>query len=141
MTQAGIIATDPINAGAARWLKAELAKRFNRAVKYVILSHDHPDHNSGGEVFADTALTIAHQNAKAAIITEKRPTSVPAITFSDRMTVELGGKTAELSYVRRNQGDNSIVMWFPAERGLFAVDFIPVRSLAFRTMSAAYIPE
>ena len=50
VTQAGIIATDPINAGAARWLKAELAKRFNRAVKYVILSHDHPDHSSGGEV-------------------------------------------------------------------------------------------
>ncbi len=29
VTPAGIVATDPINAEAARWLKAELVKRFN----------------------------------------------------------------------------------------------------------------
>ena len=50
VTPAGIIATDPI-ADAARWLKAELTKRFNKPVKYLIYSHDHADHISGGEVF------------------------------------------------------------------------------------------
>ncbi|MFQ5904529.1 MAG: hypothetical protein ACE5JO_12665, partial [Candidatus Binatia bacterium] len=41
VTPAGIIATDPINADVAKWLKAELKKRFNRPVKYLIYSHDH----------------------------------------------------------------------------------------------------
>ncbi len=141
VTPAGIIATDPINADAARWLKAELAERFGRPVKYLILSHDHADHSSGGEVFADTALIIAHENAKAAIIGEKRPTAVPTLTFSDRMTIELGGKRVELAYVGRNHSDNSIVMRFPVERALFAVDFIPVRTLAYRNLSDSYHPD
>jgi len=132
VTPAGIIATDPINAEAARWLKQELARRFNQPVKYLIYSHDHSDHISGGEVFADTAVVTAHENAKEKIIGEKRPTAVPQIAFSDRMTIELGGKQVELIYVGRNHSDNSIVMHFPAERVLFAVDFIPVESLPFR---------
>jgi len=141
VTPAGIVATDPVNAEAARWLKQELAKRFNQPVKYLIYSHDHSDHISGGEVFADTALVIAHENAKAVIIGERRPTAVPQITFSDRMNIELGGKQVELIYVGRNHSDNSIVMRFPAERVLFAVDFIPVESLPFRDFGDAYIDE
>jgi glyoxylase-like metal-dependent hydrolase (beta-lactamase superfamily II) len=140
-TRAGIIATDPINAEAAQWLKAELQRRFNRPVKYLIYSHDHADHIAGGEVFADTAMVVAHDNAKAAIIGERRPTAVPQLTFSDRMTIELGGTVLELSYVGRNHSDNSIVMRFPRERLLFAVDFIPVESVAFRDFPDAYIED
>lgn len=141
VTPAGIIATDPINAEAAQWLKAELQRRFNQPVKYLIYSHDHADHIAGGEVFADTATVVAHEHAKAAIIGERRPTAVPQITFSDRLTIELGGTTLELSYVGRNHSDNSIVMRFPRERVLFAVDFIPVESVAFRDFPDAYIED
>src|SRR5215813_15430021 len=61
VTPQGIIATDPINAEAAQWLKAELQKRFAKPVKYLIYSHDHADHISGGEVFADTAVVVGEQ--------------------------------------------------------------------------------
>lgn len=141
VTPEGIIATDPINAEAARWLKQELAQRFARPVTYLIYSHDHADHIAGGEVFADTAVVIAHENAKATILGENRPTAVPHITFSDRLTLESGGKQVELIYVGRNHSDNSIVMRFPAERVLFAVDFIPVESLPFRDFPDAYIED
>jgi glyoxylase-like metal-dependent hydrolase (beta-lactamase superfamily II) len=141
VTPAGVIATDPINADAARWLRAEIARRFNQPVRYVVYSHDHADHISGGEVFADTATVVAHDNAKATIAGEKRPTAVPQATFSDRMTIELGGTVVELSYVGRNHSDNSIVMRFPRERVLFAVDFIPVNGLAFRDFPDAYMPD
>jgi glyoxylase-like metal-dependent hydrolase (beta-lactamase superfamily II) len=141
VTPAGIIATDPINAEAAQWLKAELQRRFNRPVKYLIYSHDHADHIAGGEVFADTATVVAHDNAKTTIIGERRPTAVPHLTFSDRMTIELGGTVLELSYVGRNHSDNSIVMRFPNERLLIAVDFIPVESVAFRDLPDAYIAD
>jgi glyoxylase-like metal-dependent hydrolase (beta-lactamase superfamily II) len=141
VTPAGIIATDPINADTAQWLKTELQRRFNRLVKYLLYSHDHADHIAGGEVFADTATVVAHENTKATIIGERRPTAVPQITFSDQMTIELGGTVLELSYVGRNHSDNSIVMRFPKERVLFSVDFIPVESVAFRDLPDAYIED
>jgi glyoxylase-like metal-dependent hydrolase (beta-lactamase superfamily II) len=44
--------------------------------------------------------------------------------------------------VGKNHSDNSIVMRFPAERALFAVDFIPVESLPFRDFGGdSYIDE
>ena len=141
VTPDGIIVTDPINKGAAQWLKAELAKRFNKPVKYLIYSHDHQDHSSGGEVFAGTATVVAHKNAKADIIAEKRPTAVPDLTFSDKMTVTLGGKSVELIYVGKGHSDNMIVMRFPAERTIYVCDIVSVRSVGYKTLSDAYFPE
>ena len=142
VTPAGIIATDPINAEAATWLKDEMKKRWpDKAIKFVVYSHDHADHISGGEVWADTATVIAQDNAKAAIIGEKRPTAVPQITFSDRATIELGGTVVELNYVGRNHSNNSLVMRFPKEKIAFAVDFIPVKGVAFRDFPDAYLDE
>lgn len=140
-TPAGIIVTDPINADAAGWLKAELARRFGRPVKYLVYSHDHADHIAGGQVFADTAVVVAHHNAKPVILGERRPTAVPEVTFTDRMTIELGGTEVELSWVGRNHSNNSVVMRFPRERLLFAVDFIPVETVAFRDFPDAYIDD
>ena len=141
VTPAGVIVTDPIDAGAAQWLKSEIKQRFNQPVRYVIYSHDHADHISGGQVFTDTAIVVAHDNAKAAIIAEKRPTAIPNVTFSDDMIVELGGTLVQLSYVGKNHSDNSIVVRFPKERILFAVDFIPVETLAFRDFPDGYIND
>jgi len=141
VTSTGIIATDPFNADAARWLKDELAKRFGVAVRYLIYSHDHADHSSGGEVFAETAIVVAHERAKRVIVGERRPTAVPHVTFSDRLTIDLGGSTVELEWVGRNHSDNSIVMRFPAERALFAVDFIPVKTVGFRDFPDAYLED
>lgn len=62
VTPEGIVLGDPINADFSRWLKAELATRFNVPVKYVVYSHHHWDHASGGDVFADTARFIGHAN-------------------------------------------------------------------------------
>ncbi|MBT3883234.1 MAG: MBL fold metallo-hydrolase, partial [Rhodospirillaceae bacterium] len=141
VTPSGVILVDPINKGASAWLKAELSRRFNRSVRYVIYSHDHADHISGGEVFADSAIFIAHAAAKRDIIDEARPTQAPDITFTDTMTVELGGKMAVLSFVGRNHSDNSIVVSFPAERVLHVVDFIPVKSVAFRDLPDTYLDD
>ena len=141
VTNDGIIVTDPINADAAKWLKAELKSRFGQPIKYLIYSHDHVDHIAGGEGFGDGVTVIAHDNAKADIIAEKRPTAVPDITFSDSLTLELGGQTVELSYVGKSHSDNMIVMNFPAQRALFAVDFIPIKTIAWKNLTDAYIPE
>ncbi|MEO3429197.1 MBL fold metallo-hydrolase [Pelagibius sp. CAU 1746] len=142
VTEEGVIASDPINAEAARWLNDEVQRRFGQPIRYVVYSHDHADHIAGGEVFAEAGATIiAHERAKAAILGEGRPTAVPDITFTDRMSLNLGGKTVELVHVGPNHSDNMIVMHFPAERVVFAVDFISVKRLPFRTLSDAYFPQ
>ena len=141
VTPDGIIATDPIDASAASWLKDELKARFGVPVKFLIYSHDHRDHIAGGEVFASQATVIAHENARAAIIGEQRPTAVPDITFTDRMTVTLGGKSVELIYPGPSHSNNMIVLHFPEESALYAVDFISVGRLPYKGLSDAYFPE
>jgi glyoxylase-like metal-dependent hydrolase (beta-lactamase superfamily II) len=142
VTPAGIIATDPINASAATWLKDEMKKRWpDKPIKFVVYSHDHSDHISGGEAWADTATVVAHANAKEVIIGEKRPTAVPQVTFNEQATIELGGTVMELNYVGRNHSNNSLVMRFPKEKIAFAVDFIPVNAVAFRDFPDAYLDE
>ncbi len=141
VTPEGIIVTDPINSEAATWLKGELAKRFDVPVKYLIYSHNHADHIAGGEVFADTATVVAHVNAMAHIAGEGRPTAIPDITFADRMTIALGGKRVELSYLGKNHSDDSIVMLFPDERAVYAVDFVTVGLLPYRDMPNSYLGD
>ncbi len=141
VTPEGIIVTDPINSEAATWLKGELAKRFSVPVKYLIYSHNHADHIAGGEVFADTATVVAHVNAMAHIAGEGRPTAIPDITFADRMTVALGDKRVELSYLGKNHSDDSIVMLFPDERAVYAVDFVTVDRLPYRDMPNSYLED
>ena len=65
VTKEGIVLGDPINADFAKWLKSELATRFKVPVRYVIYSHHHWDHASGGDVFADTAQFVGHANMLA----------------------------------------------------------------------------
>ena len=62
VTPEGIVLVEPIGTEMGTWLKAELARRFKVPVKYVIYSHSHWDHASGGAVYADTAIFIGHAN-------------------------------------------------------------------------------
>src|SRR2546428_9767399 len=62
VTPEGIILAEPIGTEMATWLKGEMARRFNVPVKYVIYSHYHWGHASGGAVYADPARCIGPQN-------------------------------------------------------------------------------
>lgn len=62
VTSEGIILVEPIGTEMATWLKGEMARRFKVPVRYVIYSHHHWDHASGGDVYADTAKFVGHEN-------------------------------------------------------------------------------
>ena len=142
VTDQGVIATDPINTEAAQWLKNEINTRFGQPIKYVIYSHHHADHVSGGDVFAnDGAIVVAHKNTTQSLIDDNVATALPAITFVDSMTLELGGQQVELTYLGKNHSDNSIVAYFPEEKTLFAVDFVSTQRLPYKTISRSYFPE
>jgi glyoxylase-like metal-dependent hydrolase (beta-lactamase superfamily II) len=140
-----VIATDPGSQSGperAEAYRAAIASVTDQPVRYLVYSHDHADHATGGEVFADTATFISHRNAveKLAALADPR-TPVPEIAFTDALTIELGGKTIELYYTGRNHSDNSIVLLYPERRLLFAVDFIPVDTLPFQSLPDAYPEE
>ena len=141
-TPKGVIVTDPISSAAATWLKAKIELLTDQPVRYVIYSHDHADHITGGAVFAETATFVSHWAARREILNDARSeTPVPALTFSDRMFIDLGGKHVELIYTGKNHSDNSLVVLLPQNKLLFAVDFIPVETVAYRTMRNDYPDE
>jgi len=141
-TPKGVIVTDPISYDAATWLKTKIKTLTDQPVRYVIYSHHHNDHITGGSVFADTALFVSQAAAKPKILQAGDPeTPVPDVTFTDRMSIDLAGKLVELIYTGRNHSDNSLVVLLPQDRLLFAVDFIPVETVAYRALPDGYPDE
>jgi glyoxylase-like metal-dependent hydrolase (beta-lactamase superfamily II) len=139
VTPDGVIVTDPISPDAAAWLKAKIATLTEQPVRYVIYSHHHNDHITGGSIFSGTAHFVSHTAARTKILQASDPgTPAPDLTFTDRMAIDLGGKHVELIYTGKNHSDNSLVVLLPQNRLLFAVDFIPVETVAYRALPDAY---
>jgi glyoxylase-like metal-dependent hydrolase (beta-lactamase superfamily II) len=117
-TDAGVIAADPIgltNPRSPQMYRAAVAAVTDRPVTHLVYSHDHADHITGGFIFADTARFYAHRRA-APKIDDQNNVKNPAPTelVDERM------------------------IHYPARRLLFAVDFIPVNDLPFRTLNDSY---
>ncbi len=125
VTDEGIIVVDgTCSGGGQQWLKEELDRRYDVPVKYVILSHDHEMHICGTQAFSDTAVTIAHRNARPHIVREGRNAAVPDVIFEESMEIHLGGKRAVLYYFGPTHSDNLIQVHFPDEGVLVATDAI-----------------
>jgi glyoxylase-like metal-dependent hydrolase (beta-lactamase superfamily II) len=118
VTDEGVVVTDPINAEAAAWLKAEIAQRFNKPITHLIYSHSHGDHASGGEVFGDVDV-IAHGNA---------PEAIGGVTVDTRIgeptEIEVGSKVLELVPLGPGHGDDMLVMVVRPENVAFVVDVV-----------------
>lgn len=132
----GLLMTDPINAEAATWLRAEIDRRFGKLpVRYLVYSHNHPDHVSGGEVFRDPGTVIISQELAAEdILRNKLPTAAPTITFSDRFTINFEGRPVELAYYGPNNGHGSISLYVPDAKFLFVVDWIVLKRLPWKEL-------
>ncbi|HVO90444.1 MAG TPA: MBL fold metallo-hydrolase [Casimicrobiaceae bacterium] len=146
VTPEGVIATDPIayqRPQAAVTYIAEIRKITRAPIKYLVYSHHHYDHITGGKPFKDAgAVFIAHRNAKMHLEQLREPdTIIPDEVVDDRRTIELGGTRLELIYVGRNHSDHSLVMPLPKEKILFAVDFLPVQAVQFRNMPDGFLPD
>jgi glyoxylase-like metal-dependent hydrolase (beta-lactamase superfamily II) len=144
VTDEGVIATDPGSQSGperAEAYRAAIASVTEQPVRYLVYSHDHADHATGGDIFAETATFVSHRIAAEKIAARNDPrTPAPEITFTDQMSIELGGTTVELYFTGRNHSDNSIVLLHPEQGVLFAVDFISVERVPFQDLPDSY-PE
>jgi glyoxylase-like metal-dependent hydrolase (beta-lactamase superfamily II) len=137
ITDEGAVVGDPINAEAASWLEAEVMSRFGKEVTYMLASHSHGDHGSGGEVFADTATIIAHRNYQKAVGQEFGPTEPADVLFDDNLTLEHGGKTFELTYVGAGHGDDMVVTVVRPDNVAFVVDIVSPGRMPWRNSTSA----
>jgi alkyl sulfatase BDS1-like metallo-beta-lactamase superfamily hydrolase len=140
VTSAGIILIDPMDSETAIWLEGELETRFDVPVKYIIYSNA-IEHNGGAEIY-EGAIIIAHENTIPALIRDGNSAVVPQLTFSDRMSLSLGGKRVEIIFPGMGRDDNTIVVHFPEERILLAVDSLWINRVAYRSIGGPnHFPE
>ena len=130
---------------AERFLK-DIRAVTDKPVKYVANTHYHLDHAWGNCVFAQNgALIIGHEklrgnkkleeSASYAIAhpeifgmtpkdTEGTKFIFPNICFSQRMSIDLGGVTVELSCLGPSHNDSSIIVYVPEDKTLFTGDAV-----------------
>lgn len=135
-TDDGMIVFDTINKDFSTWLKAEITARFNKKIRYVIYSHNHADHVSGGEVFADhNPRYIAHRLAHKSMQRMEVKTRLPDITFSDELRITLGGQQFELRYHGPNDGRGSISLLIPGQKLIAVIDWVIIGRLPYRDLA------
>lgn len=127
ITGDGVVVTDPIDAEAAAWLKAEIEKLTDQPITHLVYSHSHGDHASGGSVFAEAGTVIAHENAPESI-----DGVTPNVRFSEKMQFTQGSKTFELTYLGPGHGEDLVAMVIRPENVGFIVDAVASKRLFYR---------
>lgn len=135
VTSAGVVVVDPINAEAAQWLRDNLKQVSDKPVTHLIYSHSHGDHASGGSnLISNATQVIAHANAPA-MIDGVRPT----MRFKDTKSIEVGGKTFELTWLGEGHGKDLIAVVVRPENVAFITDAASPRRLPYRDMPRSNI--
>lgn len=122
----GVIATDPMNREAAQAYRAAIAEITDRPVKYVVYSHSHWDHVSGGRIFRDEgAEFVAHQKCADNIASSPNPDVIaPDRTFDREFRVKVGERALDLYYFGPSHDTCLIVMVARPANVLFTVDVV-----------------
>jgi glyoxylase-like metal-dependent hydrolase (beta-lactamase superfamily II) len=138
---------------AARDWLSELRTYTDKPVRYLVLSHYHAVRVLGASAF-DADMIVAHEHTKALIAERgqqdweselgrmprlfREPESIPGltwptVTFSDRMTISLGGDRGDLilQYCGRGHTEGDIVAWLPRRRVLFAGDLVEAQAALY----------
>ena len=132
ITSEGALVIDPALTCTARWLLAEIRSRFGVPVRYVVYTHAHADHISGGQVFQQAGATVvANQRAIEPIVGERLPTALPDRVFDERMTITLGGEQVLLRRVAPSHSDSMIMISFPGYRALQCTDVCESKSMPY----------
>jgi cyclase len=144
LTREGVVVIDTgQNPIESRDIMATVKKLTSMPVRLVIDTEPHGDHTTGHYVFSPPALVVAAagggesmRNADRAApdrITRLGATSPemkaalegyrfipPNIEYHDKMTINLGGKTLELTYLKGVHSESDTAIWLPKERVVFS---------------------
>ena len=138
---AALVIDTLISAKEARRFLSDIQKITDKPVKYVVNTHHHLDHAWGNCEFvkhgatvigqknalshlAEDAKALAHPENFGLTAQDLQGTTLqgPTITFTDAMTIDLGGVTVELTYLGPTHSDDSITAYVPQDKVLFVGD-------------------
>jgi glyoxylase-like metal-dependent hydrolase (beta-lactamase superfamily II) len=137
---------------ARRWLR-RLREHTDKPVRYLVLSHYHAVRVLGASAF-DADVIVAHENTRALVAERGKEDwesefarmprlaegadsvpglTWPTLTFSDRLTIDLGGERGDLvlQYCGRGHTEGDIVAWLPRQRILFAGDLVEAEAALY----------
>jgi glyoxylase-like metal-dependent hydrolase (beta-lactamase superfamily II) len=136
ITENSVVVTDPINAEAAAWLRAEIEKITDNPITHLIYSHSHSDHARGGTEYGDVPHVIAHRNAPEDIDLVE-----PTIRFDDTQSIDVDGKTFELTYLGPGHGTDLIAIVVRPDDVAFVVDAVSSKRLFYRDFPGADVDD
>lgn len=141
----GIVVVDTlICAKEAKRFISDIRKISDKPIKYVVNTHYHLDHTFGNAEFAKLgAIIISHvtddqnlrrngetalKNAKEYGLSESdmegTKIAYPALTFNDRMVIDIGDQKIELIYTGNSHTNGSIIAYLKDKKILFAGDIL-----------------
>jgi len=141
VTTEGVVLVDTgNNVTDTRDLLAHVRSVTSVPVRYVVITQNHNDHSGGAALVSPPATTIVHERVatqwaslrphqitawrrrfpeRTAALERLNPTDTVQ-SFSDRLTLHLGGKDIQLIHVDDPDNPGDIAVWLPKERILHA---------------------
>ena len=117
LTDEGVIAVDSKNERIHEDVLAKIKSLTPQAVKYLVLTHNHPDHAAGAAMFASEGAQVLISTADRENMAKSRnPAWLPQWTFAGKATLFLGGKQAQLIEYRGHARGDTVVL-FPPRAG------------------------
>jgi glyoxylase-like metal-dependent hydrolase (beta-lactamase superfamily II) len=152
VTDEGVIVIDTgQNPIEARDILATVKKLTDKPVKLVIDTEPHGDHTTGHFVFPDAVVigaagggesmrgaeranpnriqTLAAASPAMKTALEGYKFIAPHIEYRDRMTLNFGGKTLELTYMKGVHSESDTAVWLPKERVVFSASAFVVNQI------------
>jgi cyclase len=134
----------------ARGLAATVRRLAGTGPGVVVNTHHHGDHTHGNFMFADGAIIVAHERARAEIIgkglglTAVWPdvewgavtVNPPTVTFTDRLTLHAADTELALHHVGPAHTTNDVVIRLPERGVLFAGDVVLAGATPFCLMGS-----
>ena len=147
VTTQGVVLVDTgNNPPETRILQNFIKSVTDQPVRYVVISQNHGDHQGGTPLFSPPAHVIVHDRVykdwaawkpyqikawqrrfseRAEAMKNVKPIDT-AISFDDRMTLHIGGKTIELIYIDDTYNPGDVAVWLP-ESGVMHAGFVGYR--------------
>jgi glyoxylase-like metal-dependent hydrolase (beta-lactamase superfamily II) len=139
VTDGGVVVMDSFDEDFAKASLEAIRKVTDKPIKYLVYSHNHYDHISGGKVFKAAGATVLSHEATAHWLKSHPSPDVvmPDKTWSgSRSELRLGKSQINLLYFGPNHGEGMTVFQFPREKVIYTVDLVVPNRVAF-----AYMPD
>jgi cyclase len=151
VTEEGVVMIDSCNNPlASQKMLAAVKKVTDKPIRFLIDTEVHNDHTWNHYVFSPPAVVVNHQGAAEGMkkgldpkrietLSKQSPEMAevvknykfipPHIEYKDKMTINLGGRTFELIYLKNVHSEADTAIWLPKERVLFAASAANVRTM------------